>query len=134
MSNRRRPAPANTYRTGYLRSSVWFIRRDRWFKDEQAGSGEIRCTLCQQKGTPRTLELHHLNYHGVTETASWWVAGEEHGDLAALHPLCHEWVHRLLERDTVLAAMPSRRAANMQAITRLQAKIAHELIGEGETL
>ena len=31
MSNRRRPAQGNAYLTGYLKSPVWFARRDRWF-------------------------------------------------------------------------------------------------------
>ena len=46
MSNRRRPARDNTYRTNYLHSGAWFARRDRWFLEEGSRNGTIRCALC----------------------------------------------------------------------------------------
>uniref|UniRef100_UPI003703FA75 hypothetical protein n=1 Tax=Vibrio cidicii TaxID=1763883 RepID=UPI003703FA75 len=68
MSNRRRPARGNKYRTNYLHSGAWFARRDRWFLDEQTRNGEIRCALCLGAGGSHSLELHHLDYRGVTQT------------------------------------------------------------------
>lgn len=127
MSNRRRPARTNQYRSGYLRSRAWFARRRRWFDDEEARNGETRCAVCDANGSKRTLELHHLDYEGVHETDGVWAAGEAHQDLVAAHPRCHEWIHRLLDRDDVLASLLSRRAANVQAISRLQAKLAHQI-------
>ena len=51
---------------------------------------------------------------------------QRHGDLAALHPYCHELLHRLLERDTVLAKHRDRRTASLAAIERLRTKLAPE--------
>ncbi|MEY9853501.1 5-methylcytosine-specific restriction protein A [Leifsonia sp. EB41] len=125
MSNRRRPVRDNTYRTQYLRSGAWFARRDRWFLEEAIGNGEIRCALCLGAGSSRSLELHHLDYRGVTQTPHGWAAHEQHDDLTALHPRCHEYVHQLIDRDRVFSRFVSRRTASLQAIARLQAKIAH---------
>lgn len=127
MSNRRRPQRTNQYRAGYLRSRPWFARRTRWFTDETTHHGEVRCAVCVAAGTERTLELHHLDYRGVREADHGWVADEAHEDLVAVHPRCHEWIHRLVDRDDVLAGLTSRRAANLQAIARLQTKLAHQI-------
>lgn len=124
MSNRRRPARANTYRTRYLHSPAWFARRDRWFIEERTRAGEVRCALCFGIGSTHTLELHHLDYHGVSQTPRGWTAHERHEDLTALHPRCHEYVHQLIDRDRALSGFVSRRTASTQAISRLQAKIA----------
>lgn len=125
MSNRRRPGRDNTYRSRYLHSPAWFARRDHWFADEQTRTGHVRCALCLGAGSSRSLELHHLDYRGVTQTPHGWTAGEKHEDLTALHPRCHEYVHQLIERDRALSGFVSRRTASVQAIARLQAKIAH---------
>ncbi|GAB3584511.1 hypothetical protein GCM10027406_31030 [Leifsonia lichenia] len=123
MSNRRRPARDNNYRTRYLHSPVWFGRRDRWFIEEARRASTIRCALCLGAGSARTLELHHLDYRGVTQTPHGWIAHERHEDLTALHPRCHEYVHQLVERDRALSGFVSRRTASLQAIARLRAKI-----------
>ncbi|MGO4535186.1 hypothetical protein [Leifsonia sp. 2MCAF36] len=125
MSNRRRPARDNTYRNHYLHSGAWFARRDRWFLDEEHRNGVIRCALCLGAGSSRSLELHHLDYRGVTQSPHGWTAHEQHEDLAALHPRCHEFVHQLIDRDRALSGFVSRRTASIRAIARLQAKIAH---------
>ena len=125
MSNRRRPARANTYRTHYLHSPAWFARRDRWFDEEETRAGQVRCALCLGVGSTNTLELHHLDYKGVSQTPRGWAARERHEDLTALHPRCHEYVHQLIDRDRALSGFVSRRTASTQAIARLQAKIAH---------
>lgn len=44
MSNGRRGAYGNAYRTGYLRSVVWFVRRDRWFREETLREAMTRCS------------------------------------------------------------------------------------------
>ena len=123
MSNRRRPGRDNSYRSRYLHSPAWFARRDRWFADEQTRSRQVRCALCLGAGSSRSLELHHLDYRGVTQTPHGWIAHERHEDLTALHPRCHEYVHQLIERDRALSGFVSRRTASIQAIARLQAKI-----------
>jgi hypothetical protein len=121
----------NSYRGHYLHSPVWFARRARWFAVEHLEHGEIRCALCLGVGTDHTLELHHLDYRGVTETGDGWGAHEHHTDLIALHPRCHEWVHTLIDRDKALSGLVSRRTASAQAIARLRAKIAETLTEGG---
>ncbi len=123
MSNRRRPAWDNNYRTRYLHSPAWFARRDRWFVTEMRQVGHVRCALCLGTGTPRTLELHHLDYRGVLQTPAGWAAREQHDDLTALHPRCHEYLHQLIDRDRALSGLVSRRTASAQAIARLRAKL-----------
>lgn len=56
-----------------------------------------------------TLQLHHLDYQGVIRSDGGWRASERHDDLVPLHPSCHESLHRLIERDTVLSRHRSRR-------------------------
>ena len=125
MSNRRRPGRDNTYRTRYLHSPAWFARRDRWFAEEQTPHGHRSAARsASAPAAPRTLELHHLDYRGVTQTPHGWTAHEQHEDLTALHPRCHEYVHQLIERDRALSGFVSRRTASVQAIARLRAKIA----------
>jgi len=119
-----------SYVTGYLKSIPWFRRRDRWFEEETARAGVVRCTICSRRGTKRTLELHHLDYAGVTHTdAGGWIAGEEHEDLVAAHPRCHEWIHTILDRDPAASSAVDRRRANERVIARLRAKFAAQ-IGE----
>lgn len=115
MSNRRRPAVHNTYQTGFLRSPAWFARRTRWFRHHPAV-----CAGCGVVGTARTVELHHLDYTGVTHTGGQWQAGERDDDLLPLCPTCHEQVHRLIDRDYVLAHLRTRRAATEIALTALR--------------
>lgn len=122
MSNRRRAPWDTLHRVRYLRSQEWLARRDHWFIEEHRRSGALRCALCLGTGTPRTLELHHLDYRGVTRTPVGWRAREPHRDLTALHPRCHESVHQLIERDRTLGLV-SRRAASTEAIARLRARI-----------
>ncbi|MGN6760120.1 MAG: hypothetical protein ACTHJI_02145 [Leifsonia sp.] len=131
MSNRRKPAwDATGYRTRYLHSPAWYRRRAKWFIAERHQHGVLRCALCLGTGTEKTLELHHLDYRGVTQGPHGWVAAEPHEDLICLHPRCHEWVHKLIDRDRALSGLVSRRAASVQAITRLRGKIA-QLLEEG---
>lgn len=124
MSNPSMPVWDSHYRTRYLHSPAWFARRDHWFAEERRRSGRVRCALCLGIGTPRTLELHHLDYRGVTQTPTGWAAHERHQDLTALHTHCHESVHQLIDHDRSLSALVSRRTASIQAIARLRAKIA----------
>ncbi|WP_137845817.1 hypothetical protein [Microbacterium sp. 2FI] len=120
----RKPAARNTYRTGFLHSRAWFARRDRWFREEVERHGQLRCEACLQVATNRQLELHHLDYSGVASVDGRWQAREPHEDLVALHPFCHELLHRLLDRDIVLSRHRSRRNGSLFAINRLQHKLA----------
>lgn len=123
MSNRRKRSIANTYRTEFLHSRAWFARRARWFRDECASGRELRCILCGAVERPSALELHHLAYTGVRKRDGRWRAGERHDDLVPLHAACHDLIHRLIDRDEVLAFHRDRRTASLIALTRLQRKL-----------
>ena len=125
MSNGRRGAYGNAYRTGYLRSVVWFVRRDRWFREEtlRRGDDALQCAACGARAKRRQLELHHVDYGGVTSRDGRWIAGEQHEDLIPLHPYCHELLHRLIDRDTLLRSHPARRTASASAIARLRGRL-----------
>jgi hypothetical protein len=103
MSNRRRPVLMNLYRSEFLRSRAWFARRDRWFTEETARGGVLACAACGQRAKKTQLELHHLDYSGVTVKEGRWLAFERHEDLLPLHRTCHDLLHRLIDRDEVLA-------------------------------
>lgn len=127
MSNARRGDRRNSYRAGYLRSRQWFVRRDRWFRDELTASGTLACAACGLEATARQLELHHNDYIGVRLDGDRWIAGERHEDLTSLHPYCHEQLHKLMDRDVVLRRFRTRRVASAQALVRLRRK----LLGKG---
>lgn len=118
MSNRRRPPVHNTYQAGFLRSPAWFARRARWFRHHPTV-----CAGCGKTGTPRTVELHHLDYAGVTHTDAGWQAWEKDDDLLPLCHRCHEQVHWLIDRDYVLAHLRTRRAATEIALTVLRKEL-----------
>ena len=115
-SNGRKPAGGNSYRGGYLRSVAWFRRRDAWFAEQEVRTGQLRCILCWQTATRRELQLHHLDYARVTRHGLRWVSGEEHEDLCAMHPGCHDLVHRILDADPVLRWHRTRPIATLHAI------------------
>ena len=117
-----------SYVDGYLRTVTWFRRRDRWFAEEKQRAGSARCIVCSKAGTSRTLELHHLDYARVTRDEDGrWHAGEQHADLVAAHPRCHEWIHQLLDRDRAASGAVNRRQANIRVIRRLRAKFADQI-------
>lgn len=124
MSNTRRPASTGRpYRTGYLKSPAWFARRDRWFRTHARTGIPLVCEACGHVATPAGLELHHADYRGVCKVAGQWRARERHRDLVPLHPGCHELLHRLIDRDAVLARGRDRRTASTLALQRLRAKL-----------
>jgi len=123
MSNRRKPPLVNMYRTEFLHSRTWFARRDRWFAEQVARGIPLACAGCGRAATKRQLELHHLDYTGVVLEQGRWRALEAHDDLVPMHPYCHELLHRLIDRDTVLARNRTRRAASDQALQRLRRKL-----------
>lgn len=123
MSNRRKPPLANIYRSEFLRSRTWFARRDRWFTD-QAGRGiPLACAGCGRNATKKQLELHHRDYIGVVLEQGRWKALEAHDDLVPMHPYCHDLLHRLIDRDEVLARHRSRRDASDHALQQLRRKL-----------
>lgn len=123
MSNRRGGNRSGAYRTGYLRSPMWFARRDQWFREEQQHRGDLKCMACGQQATTRQLDLHHLDYEGVIKVDGSWRARERHEDLLPLHPHCHELLHRLIDRDPVLSRHRTRRDASNLALHQLQLKL-----------
>ena len=125
MSNARKSPVGNRYRSDYLKSVPWFRRRDQWFTEQATRTTELRCVVCLRPATRRQLDLHHLDYCRVTRVGSRWAAGEVHEDLCAMHPACHDLVHRVLDTDAVLRAHRTRPVATVHAIriarTRLPA-------------
>ncbi|GEK86612.1 hypothetical protein [Microbacterium aerolatum] len=122
MSNRRRTGLKNLYRDEFLRSRAWFARRERWFRDH-TNNGHEPCAACGIPGSKTQLELHHLDYRGVRIIRGEWQAWEDDEDLIALHPYCHELLHRLIDRDIVLASHRTRRQASAHALQVLQVKL-----------
>lgn len=116
MSNARKAGPGNHYRNGYLKSVSWLRRRDAWFTEQVARTGDLRCLVCWRSAHRRELELHHLDYSRVTPTRDRWPAREEHEDLCSMHPACHELVHRILDDDPVLRRHRTRPVATLHAI------------------
>lgn len=123
MSNRRKPGRRNTYRSDFLSSPAWFARRDRWFRTQERLGRPLVCAACGQRGPWDVLELHHLDYAGVRCVDGVWRAFEHHDDLLPLHPYCHDLLHRLVDRDTVLAYHRSRKTASAVALARLRKKL-----------
>ena len=120
MSNRRRPERQTPYRSDFLRSPAWFARRERWFRKQQRTGRPLLCAGCWRPASKDQLELHHLDYAGVHFTDGGWRAFERHDDLVPLHPYCHDLLHRLIDRDVVLARYRSRRDASTFALERLR--------------
>lgn len=123
MSNRRKSATRNTYRSEFLRSPAWFARRERWFRKQERLGLTLVCAACQRTESKNHLELHHLDYTGVQFVDGKWRAFEPHDDLVPLHPYCHDLLHRLIDRDVVLSRLRTRRAASTFALERLQLKL-----------
>ncbi|KJL45745.1 hypothetical protein [Microbacterium trichothecenolyticum] len=120
MSNRRRrPLGAMAYRE-YLQSPVWFARRDRWFTDHARTGQPLTCAGCGATATKRELQLHHLDYHWAIIRDGTFLAREAHDDLIPMHATCHELLHRLIDRDPVLAYHRTRRDATLIAINQLR--------------
>lgn len=122
MTNQRRTGLKNMYRDDFLRSPAWFARRDRWFRAHSA-NGTVLCASCGMATIKSKLELHHRDYEGVRIVQGTWQAWEDDDDLVALHPHCHELLHRLIDRDVVLARHRSRRDASDHALGMLQLKL-----------
>lgn len=118
MSNRRRNL-LSLYRAEFLRSRVWFARRDRWFVEETGRGRELVCVGCGRAAAKQQLELHHLDYGGLILKQDRWIAREAHDDLIPLHPYCHDLLHRLIDRDPVLSRGRTRREATRLALKRL---------------
>jgi hypothetical protein len=123
MTNRRRSGLRNSYRSEFLRSPAWFARRERWFRKQQRFGRALRCAACGRLARKEQLELHHVDYSGVRFTDSAWRAFERHQDLVPLHPYCHDLLHRLIDRDSVLARHRSRRFASTFALERLRVRL-----------
>lgn len=123
MSNRRRPALFNLYRNEFLRSKAWFARRDRWFTHQATSGQPLSCAGCGRTATRSQLELHHLDYRGVKITGGTFRALEPDEDLVAMHPYCHDLLHRLIDRDAVLSHARTRRTASHLALARLRQKL-----------
>ena len=126
MSNRRRPARGNPYRTEFLASPAWHTRRAYWFRREANLGHPLACAACGQAAVPAELELHHRTYAGVLLENGVWRAFERHDDLIPLHPYCHELLHRLLDRDTILARHRDRHTATEHALTRLRTALTQD--------
>ncbi|WP_460798749.1 hypothetical protein [Microbacterium sp. GXF0217] len=125
MSNHRRTGLKNLYRQEFLRSPAWHARRARWFR-RHARAGLVVCAACGIEDTKEHLELHHRDYRGVTIVRGLWQAWEDDADLVALHPYCHDLLHRLIDRDIILARHRTRQQATDHALTALQHSLARD--------
>lgn len=92
-------------------------------RDQEGGPGWT-CVGCDRTADRRELELHHLSYDGVTKTQTGWYADETHDDLWPLHPACHELLHRIIDRDPLLARHRTRRQASTTALQIVRRKHA----------
>lgn len=125
MTNQRKPLRAQAYRSTFLVSRAWFARRDEWFATQAACAQPLICSGCGRPATKKQLELHHVDYAGVSRRDDGrWVALEAHGDLVSMHPYCHDLLHRLIDRDTVLSRHRTRRAASEFALQVLRQKLS----------
>lgn len=122
MSNQRRTGLKNLYREEFLRSPAWFARRERWFRTNST-DGTVPCAACGQDAAKSKIELHHRDYAGVGIVRGAWQAWEDDADLIPLHPHCHELLHRLIDRDVVLARHRTRPDASDHALRMLQLKL-----------
>ncbi|GGD86697.1 hypothetical protein GCM10007269_31980 [Microbacterium murale] len=122
MTNTRRTGLKNLYREEFLRSPAWFARRDRWFRAHSA-NGTVPCAACGVMTPKAKLELHHRDYRGVRIIQGTWQAWEDDADLVPLHRHCHELLHRLIDRDVVLALHRTRPDASDHALRMLQLKL-----------
>jgi hypothetical protein len=116
MSNGRKHPSGRGYRLGYLRSVTWLRRRERWFVEQQQRTGGLQCIVCWRPARQRQLELHHLDYRNVGRGGTTWRSHERHEELCAMHPGCHELVHRILDADPVLRHHRTRPIATVHAI------------------
>lgn len=126
MSNARKSGLKAPYDQGFLRSRAWHARRARWFAEQQRRGIALACAACLDPGTPSTLELHHLDYAGVTIRGGYFQAAEPHADLIPLHPYCHDLLHRLIDRDRVLTHHRTRRDATALALAALQRELTRK--------
>ncbi|WP_448256110.1 hypothetical protein [Microbacterium aurum] len=131
MSNRRRSGYHNRYRHEFLSSPAWHARRDRWFAQQARRAAPRVCLACRRSATRHELELHHASYAGVIHRDGRWIAAERHADLIPLHPYCHELLHRLIDRDAVLAKHRDRDTATWHALERLHRKLARLGVADG---
>ncbi|WP_109211317.1 MULTISPECIES: hypothetical protein [Microbacterium] len=113
----------NLYRNEFLRSKAWFARRDRWFTEHATAGQPLTCAGCGRVAARSQLELHHLDYRGVKMNGGQFRALEPDEDLVAMHPYCHDLLHRLIDRDAVLSRNRTRRAASHLALARLRQKL-----------
>lgn len=128
MSNGRAGIASRAYRLQYLKSKQWHARRARWFDQNP---DQHRCCVCRREEpqAKRRLELHHIDYRGVTQLLNGaWLANERDEDLLPMHPLCHRLVHELMDNDGALRYMRSRKEATLQAIAKVRARL-RSLIG-----
>ena len=125
MSNRRKSDLERTRYQLYLRSAEWAARRRLWYANNVKTTR--RATECGVCASRRRLELHHLDYRGVTRAGTRWVAAEAHADLIALCRLHHEVLHRALDTDPGYS-MTSRKIASLRIIARHRTRLIAALL------
>lgn len=112
----------------YLRSGAWFARRRAWFTDHADKDRCVGCAVCRIRLTLATVQLHHVNYDGVSKTsAGRWQAKEHDQDLVAMCAEHHEALHVLFDRDPGWKNL-GRKHATTAAIAKLQRELARALL------
>lgn len=116
------------YRQGYSRSPAWFARRDRWFEDFRAHTGQDpACYVCEMTKTQLgSLDLHHVSYQGVRRgPRNRWVADERHEDLVPMCRWCHDDLHGRLDDGKTYYGW-SRDTATFRIIADLRMHLDHD--------
>lgn len=111
----------------YLDSPAWRARRAQWISDHGDELGHVRCTVCLVRLTARTVNLHHLDYTGVQQASSGWVAGEADDELVSMCRPHHEALHVLFDRDKAWKRL-GRKGASLEAIGKLRRHLARQLL------
>lgn len=101
------------YRQRYMRSSLWWARRQEWIQQEQRRKGVVVCPWCGHEAGVRD-DFHHVSYARLGR--------EAHSDLIVMHRACHELLHRHMDvyRRSFTLMRGSPRTATLRFIHHIQ--------------
>lgn len=125
LSNSRTGSTA--YSKGYLKSPAWHARRRMWFDDCRAAGYEPACQVCEMTMTQLgSLDLHHVSYEGVGRgERNRWVANEADQDLMPMCRVCHQDLHRIMDRGRDYYGW-ERENATVSIIVTLRRRLAND--------
>lgn len=86
------------------------------------------CVVCRVRLTLATVQLHHVDYAGVSKDETGrWAARELDEDLVPMCSGCHEDLHQLFDKDPGWRRL-GRRNATTTAVAKLQRDLARALL------